>query len=29
VDNEKTAVDRGTGAWGTINPTYRRYAGAK
>ena len=27
VDNEKTAVARGAGAWGTINPTYRRYAG--
>jgi transposase len=27
VDNEKTAVSRGAGAWGTINPTYRRYAG--
>jgi transposase len=26
VDNEKTAVVRGAGAWGTINPTYRRYA---
>ena len=26
VDNEKTAVARGAGAWGTINPTYRRYA---
>jgi transposase len=26
VDNEKTAVSRGAGAWGTINPTYRRYA---
>ena len=27
VDNEKTAIARGAGAWGTINPTYRRYAG--
>ena len=26
VDNEKTAIARGAGAWGTINPTYRRYA---
>lgn len=26
VDNEKTAVVRGAGAWGLINPTYRRYA---
>jgi len=26
VDNEKTAVSRGAGAWGEINPTYRRYA---
>jgi transposase len=26
VDNEKTAVARGAGAWGTINETYRRYA---
>jgi len=26
VDNEKTAIVRGAGAWGTINPTYRRYA---
>jgi transposase len=26
VDNEKTAVVRGAGAWGTINTTYRRYA---
>lgn len=26
VDNEKTAVIRGAGAWGTINTTYRRYA---
>jgi transposase len=28
VDNEKTAVVRGAGAWGVINPTYRRYANA-
>lgn len=26
VDNEKTAISRGAGAWGEINPTYRRYA---
>jgi transposase len=26
VDNEKTAVVRGAGAWGEINPAYRRYA---
>jgi len=26
VDNEKTAVSRGAGAWGTINAAYRRYA---
>ena len=26
VDNEKTAIARGAGAWGTVNPTYRRYA---
>jgi hypothetical protein len=26
VDNEKTAVSRGAGAWGEINPDYRRYA---
>jgi len=26
VDNTKTAVSRGAGAWGTINPTYQRYA---
>lgn len=25
VDNEKTAVVRGAGAWGTIHPSYRRY----
>lgn len=26
VDNEKTAIARGAGAFGTINTTYRRYA---
>lgn len=26
VDNEKTAMSRGAGAWGEINPSYRRYA---
>lgn len=26
VDNTKTAVSQGAGAWGTINPTYQRYA---
>jgi len=26
VDNCKTAIVRGSGAWGTINETYRRYA---
>ncbi len=26
VDNEKTAVSEGAGAWGRINPAYRRYA---
>jgi transposase len=26
VDNEKTAVSRGAGAWGEVNATYRRYA---
>ena len=26
VDNEKTVVSKGAGAWGTINPVYRRYA---
>ena len=26
VDNEKTAMARGAGAWGTVNLTYRRYA---
>src|SRR3712207_9557648 len=25
-DNERTAVSRGAGAWGTVNPAYRRYA---
>ncbi len=28
VDNEKTAVSRGAGAWGEINTSYRRYAQA-
>ena len=28
VDNEKTAMSRGAGAWGEINPAYRRYAQA-
>ena len=28
VDNEKTAVSHGAGAWGTINESYRRYAHA-
>jgi transposase len=28
VDNEKTAVVRGAGAWGTIHAAYRRYATA-
>jgi transposase len=28
VDNAKTAIVRGAGAWGTIHPTYRRYAQA-
>jgi transposase len=28
VDNEKTAVSRGAGAWGELNPSYRRYAQA-
>ena len=28
VDNEKTAVIRGAGAWGEINPAYQRYAHA-
>ena len=26
VDNEKTAVVRGAGAWGTVHPVYRRFA---
>jgi len=26
VDNEKTAVSRGAGAWGVVNPVYRTYA---
>jgi hypothetical protein len=26
IDNEKTAVSKGAGAWGVINPSYRRYA---
>lgn len=28
VDNEKTAVSRGAGAWGEVNPVYRTYARA-
>jgi transposase len=28
VDNEKTAVSRGAGAWGELNESYRRYAQA-
>ena len=28
VDNEKTAVSRGAGAWGEVHPVYRRYAEA-
>ena len=28
VDNTKTAMSRGAGSWGTINPSYRRYARA-
>lgn len=28
VDNEKTAVMRGAGAWGVLHPVYRRYAEA-
>lgn len=28
VDNEKTAVSRGAGAWGEVNASYRRYAEA-
>lgn len=26
IDNEKTAISKGAGAWGTINPTYRAFA---
>ncbi len=26
VDNERTAVSRGAGPWGELNPSYRRYA---
>jgi hypothetical protein len=26
IDNVKTAIAKGAGSWGTINPTYRRYA---
>jgi hypothetical protein len=26
VDNERTAVSRGAGSWGELNPSYRRYA---
>ena len=26
IDNPKTAIARGAGAWGVINPTYRTYA---
>lgn len=26
VDNERTAVSRGAGAWGELNPSYERYA---
>ena len=26
IDNEKTAVSKGAGAWGVINPTYRTFA---
>ena len=28
VDNEKTAMARGSGPWGELNPSYRRYAHA-
>jgi transposase len=28
VDNVKTAVSRGAGSWGQLNPSYRRYARA-
>jgi transposase len=27
IDNEKTAIARGAGAWGVVNSSYRRYAG--
>jgi len=26
IDNVKTALSKGAGAWGEINPTYRRFA---
>lgn len=26
IDNEKTAIAKGAGAWGEINPTYRRFS---
>ena len=26
IDNEKTGIAQGAGAWGVINPSYRRYA---
>ena len=26
IDNERTAVARGAGPWGELNPSYRRYA---
>lgn len=26
IDNEKTAIARGAGAWGEVNPSYRRFA---
>lgn len=26
IDNEKTAISKGAGAWGVINPTYRAFA---
>ena len=28
IDNERTAVARGAGCWGELNPSYRRYARA-
>jgi hypothetical protein len=28
IDNVKTAIARGAGAWGVINETYRRFAGS-